>query len=122
MAYELAGAGGIGTLTAKVDMTASQYLAVMGDVASGQVVVNTSNGGRVLGVLQNAPKAGQPCSIWRGSSITKWVAASTITQFDTIASDGAGKARTSSGGDIIVGVALEAGVTGDLVTVALGGI
>lgn len=122
MAWELQGAGGIMALTALVDMTASQYLAVAGDVASGQVVVNTTAGSRSLGVLQNNPRINQACAIWRGSSITKWVAGATIAQFANVTTDATGKAKTASGGDVVHGVALEAGVTGALVTVALGGI
>lgn len=122
MAYELQGSGGIMSLTALADMTGSQYLAVAGDVTSGQVVVNTSAGSRSLGVLQNNPRINQPCAIWRGSSITKWLAGATIAQFANVTTDGAGKAKTATGGDIVHGVALEAGVNGALVTVALGGI
>jgi hypothetical protein len=80
------------SLLALADMTGSQYLAVAGDVASGAVVVNTSAGSRSLGV------------------------------FAVVTTDTAGKAKTATGGDIVHGVALEAGVTGALVTVALGGI
>jgi hypothetical protein len=122
MAFELQGAGGIMSLLALTDMTGSQYLAVAGDVTSGQVTVNTAAGSRSLGILQNNPRIGQPCSIWRGSSISKWVAGATIAQFASVTTDGAGKAKTASGSDIVHGVALEAGVTGALVTVALGGI
>ena len=75
-----------------------------------------------VGVLQNAPKAGFEAEV-TVSGITKVVAGGTIAVGDQIGSDGNGKAVTLTAGTdttkYVVGTALSAGVSGDVITVAI---
>jgi hypothetical protein len=121
VAFENQGAGTIGYLQALNDLSAAQYKAVVGDPTSGQVVTSSTAGGRVLGILQNAPKAGQNCSIWCHTSTTKWLAGGTIAAFDPVTDNGDGTCKKATGGDVIAGYAMEAAASGFLVSVHLGG-
>lgn len=61
MAYEVFGFR-TGTLLAAADHSANQYRCVALD-AAGKIVLATVAGQKVIGVLQNAPLANQPCDI-----------------------------------------------------------
>jgi predicted RecA/RadA family phage recombinase len=105
MAYELISFK-TGTLVAGADLSALQYTFVTLD-AAGKVVANTTNGGKVLGVLQNKPTAGLPCEIVH-EGICPVLAGAAIASCGTVMSNASGKAIASATtGSTIVGYALE---------------
>ena len=75
-----------------------------------------------IGVLQNAPKSGFEAEV-TVSGVTKVVAGGTIAVGDSIGSNGSGAAVALVQGTdttkYVVGTALSAGASGDIITVAI---
>jgi hypothetical protein len=106
------------TMTAGADLSAKQYFFV--SVAADGQIDPTGDGAQADGVLQDAPSAaGDPALVFSGIGFTKVSAGGTITAGDDLASDAAGEAITSTSGDEILGVAMESGVDGDIITMLL---
>ena len=86
---------------------------------NGDAVVATGNS-RVVGVLQNKPESGQAASVAIGDT-AKVVAGGTVAIGGEVESDanGAAVAVSGAGEHEIVGIALEAGVTNDVIEVLL---
>ena len=105
MAYEVISFK-TGQLLASADLTSLQYTFVT-LTSAGLVVGATTNGGKVIGVLQNRPKAGEACEIVH-HGICPVLAGAAIASTGTIMSNATGRAITSAtAGSTIVGFALE---------------
>lgn len=115
------------SLPVATDLSGSQYCAVSVD-ANGNAVLPGA-GGPVVGVLQNAPQAGQTAQI-RTYGVTQMVASAAVNP-GLVEIDAEGKAKpvtaatanTTSGaltGGLAIGVALDtAAGAGDYITVVL---
>lgn len=103
-------------LAAAADLSSSQYCAVDCN-SSGQAALPSANG-RAIGVLQNKPTSGQTADIMV-SGVTKMVANGSITQGANITVTSAGKAAAASTGNIILGVALDAGAASKIISVLI---
>lgn len=108
-----------GQCVAGADLSAKQYYFVVLSAAR-TLAVNAVSGGKVFGVLQNKPIAGDPCEVVRGGT-TKVIAGAAFAA-GPIMSDGNGKAiAAATTGSTIQGEALEAATAaGELITVSLG--
>lgn len=116
MAYEIPGFSF--TLVAGADLTAKQFHFV--DVnSSGAAIVPTGAGARTVGVLQNKPDSGEAATIVN-SGIVMVVAGDDVTRGANVQTDVAGKVIDAGSGDVLVGVALEAGASGEVIAVLLG--
>lgn len=115
MAYEnlkscLSGIG------ASADLSAKQYFIVVID-SNGQCAV-CGDGANASGVLQNKPgAAGRACHISGPGSVTKVEAGGTIAMGANVASDANGNAVTAASGDYILGICVDGGDSGELVSV-----
>ena len=99
------------------DLSAKQYRFV--DMASDAAVDAVSAaGGDAIGVLQNAPLAGEAASV-AVMGVAKVVAGGTITAGDRVQSDANGEALTAASGDIVLGRALKGGAAGDVLEILL---
>lgn len=107
MAYEQPGFK-IGTLIAGEDLSAKQYHFVRVHTDGKVMVGPTATGGKVIGVLQNKPTAGQACEIVV-QGVTFLQADSTgLTAGDGVEAVDTGVAQTAAGAvTIIVGTMLE---------------
>ena len=105
-------------LEAGQDLSSKQYYFV--SMAADGQVDPTGDGLSAEGVLQDAPSAaGYPASI-AIAGITKVVAGAAITRGDLVASGSAGKAKTATSGNRVLGIALEAATNdGDVISVLL---
>jgi hypothetical protein len=89
-------------------------------IASGEVVVATAATDKIVGVTTRAVTAGDVADVRlrsaQGTSVVKL--AGTVAVGDAVTSNGAGALiTTTTAGNQVVGIALEAGVTGDLIEV-----
>ena len=104
------------TFEAGSDLSAGQFkfLALASD---GQVDVNTTLGGKSIGVLLNNPSAvGYAATVClSGSVLVK--CASTIAAGAQVASTATGLAALTATGQIILGYALEAGVVNQIIEI-----
>lgn len=104
------------------NLASSQYLFCNVN-SSGLLEVNTTAGGVVDGVLQDAPGAtGREGSLalLSAGGISKVVAGGNITAGGNVSSSNAGKAVASTTNAAILGKALEAGADGRIISVAIG--
>lgn len=115
MAYEVIGFK-TGTLVAAADLSTHQYKFVKLNTTGG-VVLATTAGEKVIGVLQNKPLAGQPCEIVH-LGICSVLANAALANTGPIMTAATGKAATAATtGSTIVGHLLEAaGADGDVVS------
>lgn len=105
------------TLPSHADYTASQYCFVSVN-SSGRAQV-TGDGAQSDGVLQDKPTAQDiPCAV-AISGVSKVLCGGSVTKGGLVASDSAGKAVNAGTGDVAVGVALETGETGYIISVLL---
>lgn len=95
--------------------TTGQYLIQkMDGTTAEKVVVAAAATDKLLGVLQNKPKAGEPALV-RVLGTSKVVAGGAVAQGDFVTSDGAGKAiATTTDKNVVIGMALEAAATSDI--------
>lgn len=107
--------GGPFVTSAPVD----QWTIVMQDPAGGQNDVMTDDGSAApLGIAVEKSDKGSRIDVQRtGVSIVRLVAA--VAQGDLIKSDGAGLGDVGAAGDMIIGVADEPGVAGQLISVRM---
>lgn len=96
----------------------AQFDFVVGPAADGQIDP-AGAGARAIGVaLQAATVAGQAISVAYDGRVTV-VAAGTIARGANVASNASAKAITAATGNVIMGVALEAAVAGQVFTMEL---
>lgn len=114
MAYEIPGFM-LSTLEAGDDLSAKQYRFVIG--TAGDKVGVASAAGKVLGVLQNAPAEDETAEIMV-NGVSKVICDDEVTEFGVIEVGTNGGADDFSAGKG-VGMALEAGVAGQIISVLL---
>jgi hypothetical protein len=103
---------------AGADLSSSQYL--FGIInSSGVVVVNTSAGGVVDGVIQDDPDTAGFAVTLECLGVTRCVAGGTVTQGDLIMSDAAGKGVTATTTNYFRGRALTAAASGEIFALQL---
>lgn len=85
---------------------------------SGNVTPVTTSADVVYGILQNDPKAGQAARVATGG-VTKLRIAATIAAGALVALDTAGKGKVPATGNRVIGIAVNGGVTGDIIPVLL---
>lgn len=103
------------TFEAGQDLSTKQYYFVT--MASDGQVDPTGAGAAADGVLQNAPAAAGRAASVAISGRVKVVAGGTITAGANVASNASGAVVAASTGNIVLGKALEAGVSGQYVTI-----
>lgn len=105
------------TVPNTVDLSAAQYHVVKED-ASGNAVLATAATDDILGVLNNAPKAGwgADVAIINGNGTFKVFAGGNITKGAYLTTNGSGQAVvTTNANDRVFGRARAAAVAGDIV-------
>ncbi|PWC48113.1 hypothetical protein TSA6c_16890 [Azospirillum sp. TSA6c] len=104
LAYE-ANMTRIGTFVAGEDMTDHQYKAViLSTTADDTAVKPTGQGVRCIGILQNAPKAGQQCDICI-AGISPVIGGASVTRGSTVTVNAAdGEVGPASSGDYVLGI------------------
>lgn len=105
------------TFAAGADLSAAQF-SLLNLNSSGQVVVATDATKFIIGNLQNNPVSGAPCEVALPGCVIKAYAAANIAVNDKITATTGGRAvATTTSGDNYIGIALGAGVAGDLVPI-----
>ena len=101
------------------DLSTKQYYLVEQNDA-GEVAVATVAGQRVIGVLQrdDAAAQGRAAAVQFGG-IAKVKCGGTVDEDDWLISNASGQAIASADGGFVIGRALEAGASGDVITVIL---
>lgn len=115
MAYEIPG-DTLGVLVAGDNLTAAQYRFVVGTAGDNVGVCGAA--AQPLGVLQNAPAEGSVCEIVT-SGVSKVICDDTVAEFGQVEVGTSGGADTLASG-FSVGMALEAGVVNQIISVRLG--
>lgn len=108
-------------LVAYGDLSSSQYLVVQAASTAGQVkVATTAATDPILGVLQNDPASGEAAEV-AFAGICKVKAAASVTYGAPVTTNSTGQvAVTTTDGDQIVGIAMEASDTaGDIIRLVL---
>jgi len=107
---------------AENDLSDSRYTLLTVGTNENEVAQATAVTDKLLGVLQNKPKAGEAALVRFGGT-TKLVAGGTISKGDYITTDGSGQAATpagASGENHVIGVALEsASGSGEIIEVQI---
>lgn len=128
MAFEIPGFKH--SLEANADLSASQYHAVRLTnpnplTGTGRVIIQTQAGDdSTIGILQNKPQAqGEAAEIMSLPGITKWVVGAGSVQVGSlVTSDANGKCQTATGGQVVLGHALQAvsGGGDEIISVLIG--
>ena len=105
--------------TAVSSLASAQYYIVQLATTAGQVKLATSGTSKIIGVVQNDPVAGQPADIAR-VGVFKVAAETSVAIGDALTSSSTGRAKTTTtGGNLTIGIALDATTTaGDIIRCA----
>ena len=108
------------SIPANADLSANQYFiaAVVDASGEGQAAL-CGDGAQPCGVIYNNPDAAGKATSIAYKGIVKVKAGGAITAGNTVASDAAGEAVVATTGDVILGIALDTAVDGDIVSVLL---
>lgn len=119
MAYEI-DVFDLGTTSASADLSAKQFYLV--DVSGDNTVIVASSAGQaVLGVLQNAPESGQAANV-RVYGVSKVVVGTgDITAGDLVQTDASGTAIAAASGDYSIGICLVGASAGENATILVTG-
>lgn len=114
----------ISSFKAGADLTTYQYCGVYATTTAGEVTFRASQGGRIDGILLNAPDIGETAEValvgCGGKCEVKVDEAVAAGAEITVAATG--KGETAASADFVFGIALEASsADGDLVTVLFTG-
>lgn len=104
---------------ASADLSAKQFFIVKLDT-NGEVALASAATDAFIGVLQNKPKAGETAEIRlvNAEGTLKVVLGGTVAKDAMVTADSAGKGvSTTTVGNYVLGMALEAGVAGDIIEV-----
>lgn len=104
---------------AGADLRTFQYKAVKLN-SSGQVVAATAATDVIIGVLDNTPNTGELASVWVRSShgTFKIVLGGTVAVGDAVTANASSLGiTTTTAGNQIIGYAVQAGVSGDIIEV-----
>lgn len=103
-------------LPASADLSSNQYYVVV--ESSGEVALASAATDNILGVLQNAPVAGDNAEVLgrHANETGKVIAGGTIAVGDKLTTNGDGKAvTTTTANDQVFGIARKAAVANDIV-------
>lgn len=97
------------------DLSAKQFFGVALDASNGNSIVLANAQSNVcIGILQNAPGAGDTAKVRLLGPTTFAIANGTITKGDRVTVDSTGKfITTTTAADQVIGIALESAVAGD---------
>ena len=100
---------------AGADLSSSQYHAVKVDATANQVVAAAAGEG--FGIVQTAPISGDECEVAMvgGGALAKL--GGTVAYGAELAADANGKFVTAASTDVVLGIALAAGVADDVIEV-----
>jgi hypothetical protein len=103
---------------AGADLRTKQFFGAV-DTGTNTAGLQTSAGGRIIGVIQNKPNLGEAISVrWEGT--TKMAAGATFAAAVELAVDATGRAVAAATGNVVIGRSLEAaGAIGAIVSVRL---
>lgn len=104
------------SLEAAADLSAKQYFLVKVD-ANGKAAL-CGDGENAVGVLQNDPDIGEAAAV-ATAGITKVECGGVITTGGLVACNADGEAVAAASGDYIIGVALETGADGRIISINL---
>lgn len=108
------------SMTAAADYSSDQYKLVT-QTGDQEVTLNTSAGGRIFGILYNAPESGETAEVLRvNSGVTAKVKlGGTVSRGGAIMSNASSVGVAATSTNNAIGYALEAGVSGDIIQVEL---
>ncbi len=103
----------VGTFVAGEDMTDHQYKAVMLSTTADDTALKPSGQGvRCIGILQNAPKAGQQCDICI-AGISPVIGGASVTRGSAVTANAAdGEVGPASSGDYVLGILTQSIIDG----------
>jgi len=107
----------IGSLKADEDLSDEQYYIVL--ISAANKVDLCGAGGEAIGVLQNIPAADGRSAQVRIQGITQIELGATVAAGAKVMSDSAGKGTTATAGKKYIGRLIEAGDSGDRVTMIM---
>lgn len=96
-----------GNLIAASDLSAKQFYAVKANTTARQVALASTGGENIVGILQNAPIAGESAEVCF-AGFCKAIAGAAVTAGDALMTDTAGKLITQTSTNAKVAVAHEA--------------
>lgn len=102
------------------DLSTKQWYLVK-QTAVDTVDITSAGTDLVMGVIQNKPKSGEIADVLRvgGGATLKVKIGGTVSIGDRLKSDSSGRGvTTTTSGDVTFGIALQAGVSGDIIEVA----
>jgi hypothetical protein len=107
-------------ILANSDLTGNQFRFVKfhGTASIDAVVAVAATSDRALGVLNNAPDAGEVAEVVL-TGVQKVRLGGTVARNDGIGTDATGKGIKAAAGALVYGVALESGVADQIISVAL---
>jgi len=107
------------SIKAGADLSSLQHYIVKLGSTEDTIEKSTAASDAILGVLQNKPTSGQMASVAVGG-ITKVIAGGSVSAGNLVTADSNGKAiATTSGGDHVLGMALQAASTGDIFAIEI---
>ena len=119
MATEQLNSNGVFTKPSNGDLSGSQFYAVMIN-SSGNMVVASALGQRVLGIQQNKPNAAGLPLAYASAGITKAVASAAISAGALVTTAADGRVVTAASTHFILGIAVSAaGAANDVLEVQL---
>jgi hypothetical protein len=103
---------------AGADLSAKQFYGAV-DTGTNTAGLQTSAGGRIIGIIQNKPKLGEAISVrWEG--VSKAAAGAAFAAAIELAVDATGRFIAAATGNAVIGRSLEAaGAAGAIVSVRL---
>jgi hypothetical protein len=104
--------------TAAADLSAKQYFAVKLTAARSVNLANTG-GENIYGILQNTPLANDAADVGIFGVSCAVVGSAGCAAGDALSTDNTGALVTQSGGNKTVAVALEAGTSGEIISVKI---
>ena len=108
------------TRKAEKDLSTKQYRFVEMGAAAGQIDVCDDTSDLVLGVLQDKPNAANKLCTIRVMGTTKVICSDTVTEMSRVGtSSNGGCVMKNVDGGLVAGIALEAGVIGDIIEILL---
>lgn len=105
------------SVIAAADLSSSQFCAVKLDTSAKAALPGA--GGQCFGIIQNKPKAAESASVMVLGQSKMVVGSAGVTMGDQITPDTAGKAVTAVSTNYVLGLALETGVSADIISVLL---
>lgn len=110
-----------GNRVAGANLSSNQYCAVKQSTTARQVVLASTGGEAIAGVLQNSPASGQVAIIAQRGITQAQVGTAGFAAGDQLMTEtSTGKFVTKTSTNAVVGVAIEAGVSGSVATIDLG--